>query len=326
MTSPTNAKQLWWLQNISFFLCAGVFLTFGLCSPKFLEFNNLVNILIQSSSVAIVAIGMTFVLLTGGIDLSVGSVMFLSAVVAGKMTLAGMPISTALAVIVLIGLFYGLINALFVTRLRIMAFIVTLSTLYAGRGLGLMISRTRAMNLPEAFLRIGSARLLGIPFPILVFVAVLVSAHLVLTQTPLGRQIYAIGYDVNSARKAGINVNRILVVVYVLCGFCAALGGIVSVAQLGAVSPTFGNQREFVAVAAAVLGGTSLFGGRGQVFPGTVLGAVLIQAVENGLVIINVDPYVYPLITSSIIFLAVLIDSVRHAQVQKLSRRKIRPA
>jgi ribose transport system permease protein len=112
--------------------------------------------------------------------------------------------------------------------------------------------------------------------------------------------------------------------VYVISGGCAAVGGIVSLAQLGAVSPTFGLNKEFGAIAAAVLGGTSLFGGRGKVFPGTLLGAVLIQSVENGLVIVNADPYLYPLITSAIIFLAVLIDSARTGLLAKWSRRRIR--
>jgi len=147
----------------------------------------------------------------------------------------------------------------------------------------------------------------------------------VLTRTPFGRQIYAVGNDADGARKAGINVTRILFAVYVICGVCAALSGLVSLTQTGAVSPSFGQQKEFTAIAAAVLGGTSLFGGRGSVFPGTVLGAVLIQTVENGLVILNADPYLYPLVTSGIIFAAVLLDSVRARLLEKLNRRRVRP-
>jgi ribose transport system permease protein len=165
---------------------------------------------------------------------------------------------------------------------------------------------------------------MGIPLPVLVSLLVLVAAQFVLKRTPFGRHVYAVGNDPEGAVKAGLETRRILAAVYVISGFCAALGGIVSVAQLGAVSPTFGKEREFAAISAAVLGGTSLFGGRGQVFPGTVLGAVLIQTVETGLNIINADPYVYPLIMGTIIFLAVLIDSLRHRQLEKLSRRKIR--
>lgn len=324
MTSGRSHLLLLALNSAPLLLFIGVFVVFGSLSPKFLEPQNLVNILIQSSSTGIVAIGMTFVLLTAGVDLSVGAIMFVAAAVAGKLMLNGAPLWLALAMIVLIGLAGGLINAFFITRLRIVAFIVTLATLYLGRGFALWLTQTRAMNLPDSLLLLGTTRLAGVPLPVLILASILLIAHQVLTRTPFGRQIYAVGQNVEAARKAGLNTGRILASVYVISGFCAAVGGIVSLAQLGAVSPTFGTNKEFSAIAAAVLGGTSLFGGRGQVFPGTLLGAVLIQTVENGLVILNADPYLYPLITSAIIFLAVLIDSVRTGLLAKWSRRRIR--
>lgn len=302
-----------------------VLIVFSLLSPRFFAGNNFLNILIQSASTAIVATGMTFVLLTAGIDLSVGSVMFVSAAVAGKMVLGGQPLWLACAAIFLTGVLAGAINAAFITRLKIIPFIVTLATLYFGRGLGLWITETRAMNLPESMLRIGAARIVGIPFPVLMLGIVVLIAHLILTRTTFGRQIYALGNDADAARKAGIQTERIKFAVYVISGLCAAIGGLVSIAQLGAVSPSFGNQREFAAIAAAVLGGTSLFGGRGAVLPGTLLGALLIQTIENGLVIINADPYLYPLVMSAIIFLAVLLDSLRNKQLRHSQRRTIRP-
>ncbi len=302
-----------------------VLVVFSMLSPQFLAGNNFLNILIQSASTAIVATGMTFVLLTAGIDLSVGSVMFVSAAVAGKMVLSGQPLWLACAVILVTGILFGAINALFITRLRIIPFIVTLATLYFCRGLGLWITETRAMNLPESMLRIGAARIAGIPFPVLMLGIVIVIAHVTLTRTSFGRQIYALGNDADAARKAGIQVERIKFAVYVISGLCAAIGGLVSIAQLGAVSPSFGSQREFAAIAAAVLGGTSLFGGRGAVLPGTLLGALLIQTIENGLVIVNADPYLYPLVMSAIIFLAVLLDSLRNKQLRHSQRRTIRP-
>ena len=146
---------------------------------------------------------------------------------------------------------------------------------------------------------------------------------MVLRETPFGRQIYAVGADPEAAAKAGIDVRRIVFAVYCICGFCAAIGGIVSASQVAAASSTFGYQKEFPVIAAAVLGGTSLFGGRGGVL-GTVFGAVLIQTVENGLVMINADPYLYPLVISAIIFIAVLIDSLRTDMLEKLERRMIR--
>ena len=324
MKASRHRPLLLALNSAPLLLFAGVFLVFGSLAPRFLQTQNLVNILVQSSSTAIVAIGMTFVLLTAGVDLSVGAIMFVAAAVAGKLMLSGAPLWLALAMIVLIGLLAGLLNALFITWLRIVPFIVTLATLYLGRGFALWLTQTRAMNLPDSFLLLGTTRLAGVPLPVWTLAAVLLLAHLVLTRTPFGRQIYAVGHNIEAARKAGLNTGLILASVYVISGFCAAVGGIVSLAQLGAVSPTFGTNKEFSAIAAAVLGGTSLFGGRGQVFPGTLLGAVLIQTVENGLVIVNADPYLYPLITSAIIFLAVLMDSVRTGLLAKWSRRRIR--
>jgi ribose transport system permease protein len=285
--------------------------TFASLSPRFLDAANLVNIVVQASSVGIVATGMAFVLLTAGIDLSVGAVMFVSAAVAGKLAVAGAPLPVVFGTILLVGALGGAVNASFVTKAGVKAFVVTLATLYVGRGLGLFITQTRALNLPESVLQVGSARLLGVPAPAVVLALVLAAAHLVLTRTPFGRHVYAVGHDPAAARRAGLPTDRILFVVYVLCGTLAALGGAVAVARLGAVSPTFGREREFAAVAAAVLGGVSLFGGRGSVLPGVLIGALLVQTVENGLVIVNADPYLYPLVMAGVIFLAVLLDSAR---------------
>lgn len=304
-------------------LFGGVFVVFGSLSPKFLELQNLCNILLQSSSMAIVATGMTFVLLAAGVDLSVGSVMFAAVAVAGKMIFHGAPLWLAFLAAMGVGVAAGAVNAGFIIGLRIVAFIVTLAMLFIGRGFGLWLTSTRAMNMPEAVTRLGAARLGGVPVPVIIFAWTCLAAHLVLTGTPFGRQVYAVGQDAEAARKAGLNVAGILFAVYVIAGFCAALSGLVSLTQTGAVSPSFGQQRELNAIAAAVLGGVSLFGGRGSVLPGAVLGAVLIQTVENGLVILNANPYSYPLVTSAIVFVAVATDSLRSNLVARMNRRRI---
>lgn len=322
--SFANRPLLLALNNAPVVLFVVVLALFGAWSPKFLSPANLLNIVIQASPTAIVAIGMTFVLLTAGVDLSVGAIMYVAAAVGGKLVLAGAPFAWVLLAMLAFGLACGAVNAFLITRLGIIAFIATLGTQYLERGFGLWFTETRAMNLPERYTWLASADVAGVPLPIVLFALVLGTAHFTLARTPFGRQVYAVGQDVNAARKAGVNTRRILAAVYLIAGGCAAVGSILSLAQLGAVASTFGVNKEFAAIAAAVLGGTSLFGGRGKVFPGTVLGALLIQSVEGGLVILNADPYLYPLITSGIIFVAVLTDSIRNAMLARLGRRKIR--
>ena len=323
MSAPNSRPLLRLLDLAPVALFAAVLLVFGLISDKFLTADNFTQILVQSSSTAVVATGMTFVLLTAGVDLSVGAIMFVGAGIAGKMALAGQPLPLCLLVMLGVGLLGGAVNALLLTRLKLVAFIATLATLYIGRGAGRWITQTRAINLPDSFLALGSAKWLGVPLPLWIAGAVILLAQLVLSNTPFGRQLYALGNNPEAAQKAGLNTTRLLASVYVLCGLCAGLGGILALSQLGSVSPKFGELYEFDAITAAVLGGTSLFGGRGRVFPGTVLGAVLLKSMFNGLVIVQADPYLYPLITSAIIFVAVLLDSLRSRLLAHWGRRKI---
>lgn len=313
------------LRNVPIFMFLGTFLIFGLLSPRFLEVQSLENIAKQASYIGIIAVGMTFVLLTGGIDLSVGSNMYVSAVAAGLL-MQRFPISPVVALLVClaVGLIFGLVNAFAVTRLHIIPFVVTLATQFAGRGLGWMLSQSRAVAFPQSVTGLGAAQLLGIPGPIVIFAGVVLAAWVVLARTTLGRQIYAVGHEVEAARKAGINTRRVQATAYCLCGILASLGGFVSVAQLGNVNSGFGEMVEFQAIAAAVLGGTSLFGGIGNVFPGTVLGALLIQMVWAGLVATRTDLYLQPLIAAAIIFLAVLLDSIRNTVLAKMGRHNIR--
>jgi ribose transport system permease protein len=293
---------------------------FGALSPRFLTADNLINILVQSSSAAVVAVGMTFVLLTGGIDLSVGMTMFLGAALCGRLVAAGWPVAAAVAVMLAVGPACGLLHAGCIAGLRMVPFVVTLATQFVFRGSGLWVSQTRAINLPDSLRQVATGRVLGVPVPVLVMAGVVTVFHLVLVRTAFGRHLLAVGHDPEAARKAGVGVRGVLTGAYVACGLCAAVGGLVSLAQLSAVSPTFGRGRELDAIAAAVLGGTSLFGGRGNVFPGAVLGAVLVQTVYNGLNLVNADPYSYPVVTSSIILLAVGLDAWR-ARRQRPVRR-----
>jgi len=311
------------LQNAPLIAFAVVVVIFATLSDRFLTLANFTNIVTQSSHIAIMAIGMTFVLLTAGIDLSVGAVMYVG-VATLALFLGDLPVVVAFPLIALLGLALGAINGFFVVQLRgLHPFIITLAALFILRGVALYLTDTRMVFVAEPIMSLGRTSYLGVPWAIWMFAGVFLAAWVILRQTPFGRQVYAVGQDPTAAAKAGINVPLVLFAVYCICGLCAALGGLVSIAQVAAASSTFGFQKEFPVIAAAVLGGTSLFGGRGSVI-GTVFGAILIQTVENGLVMTNANPYIYPLVTATIIFLAVLIDSQRTRILETMNRRTIR--
>lgn len=323
-----NARQLnLWTLNLApvlLLVAIGVALEMISDNGRFLDSRNLLNIVLQCSSTAIAAVGMTLVLLTAGVDLSMGNLMLLSAAVTGQLIVRGTSLPFALLAGILVGIAGGFVNGLLIARLKLTPFIATLGTYFVMRGLGLWLTQTRQINLPDEVTSWGASRLVGVPVPVIVLGLVCLAAHAFLQFTPWGRQVYAIGYDPVAAQRAGIPVRTILLFLYVLCGICAALSGFVAMSQTGAVSPTFGDRRELAAIAAAVLGGTSVFGGRGRVLPGTLLGAILFQTIENGLVMINASPLLYPMILSSVIFLAVLLDTCRSRWIERLSRRRIR--
>lgn len=313
------------LKHISILLFILLFIIFGILSPRFFTAKNFENILTSASYIGIIAIGMTCVLLTGGIDLSVGSNMYVSgAVLSVLINTYNLPVPLAMAGCLFIGFLFGGFNAFAVTKLHIVPFVVTMSTLTAGRGIGLLITHSYSQDFPESVTSFSVYKLLNmIPLPIVTFAIVVFIAWLFLEQTRTGRQIYAVGNDIEAAKKAGINTTPIIASTYIISGICASLGGFVSITQLNRMNPNFGSGDEFDAIAAAVLGGASLFGGIGSVFPGTVLGTVMIQMIQAGLVFTQVDLYIQPLVMAGIIFLAVLIDSFRNTQLRKLERRHI---
>ncbi len=323
MGSKENIGKLV-LKNIPILLFVLVFVIFGIFSPKFLSVASFSNIILNSSYVGIIGIGIMFVLLTAGIDLSVGSVMYLAAASTGLL-ISEMHVPTALGVLggICVALLVGLINAFCIIKLDILPFITTLGTMTAGRAVGTWMTQSESVNLPKAITSLGSQKVLGIPAAILLFLLIALIAAIFLAKTQLGRQIYAVGNDPEEARKAGISNKKALFTVYMLCALLAGIGGIISVAQIGIVNAAFGKGEEFNAIAAAVLGGTSLAGGSGKV-QGTILGAVMIQMIQSGLVYMQVDMYIQPLISAAIIFIAVFLDSIRGRYVRKAEARNIR--
>jgi ribose/xylose/arabinose/galactoside ABC-type transport system permease subunit len=235
-----------------------------------------------------------------------------------------MPVWVALVGCLAVGLAFGVFNAIAVTRLGIVPFVATLVTMIAGRGIGLLVTKSVQVDFPDQITLLASVRVFGVlQLNILIYALVVVVASVYLRRTAAGRRLYAVGNDPEAARKAGLSTARITAASYVVCGVCAALGGFVSIAQLGRVPAGFGRGSEFDAIAAAVLGGVSLFGGVGSVFPGAVLGAVMIQMIQAGLVYTRVDLYIQPIVMGGIIFFAVALDAFRNGQLKKLGRRNI---
>lgn len=313
------------VRHATYVIFAAVLIYYGLQAPAFIMPESLANIVKQSSFIGIAAIGMTFVLLTGGIDLSVGSVMFLAPLIAGYvMRELGVPVPAGFAVAIGAGLVMGMINAFFIVWLKVIPFIVTLATLFLFRGFGTWLTSSTAFDFNDDFRAFGLSSVAGIPTPIIVFAVVGMIAHLVLAHSTFGRQVYALGNDREAARKAGVNTSLVEAKVYVICSVCAAISGFVLIAQIGRLDAGFGEGREFDVIAAAVLGGASLFGGVGSIF-GAVIGATLIQTVKLGLVFTGVNLYLQPMVQGLIIMLAVLADGIREKRLQALQKRQIRP-
>ncbi len=279
----------------------------SLLSERFLRPTNLVNVLRQASINGIVSVGMTMVILTGGIDLSVGSVLALSAVICADMLKKGLPVPLAVAMALGIGAALGTINGLIITRGRIPPFIATLGMLTVARGLTLMYTQGQPITgLPAAFRFIGAGSLGPIPMPIVLFGLTFIIGFVILSRTRLGEYIYVLGDNPQAARLAGVPTERITVLVYAIAGLCAALAGLVLIARLDSAQPIIGQGYEFNAIAAVVVGGTSFAGGEGGL-GGTLLGALLIETLDNGLNLLNVSALWEQVVKGIVIALALLL-------------------
>ena len=280
----------------------------SIITPKFLTITNIINVLTQVSVNAIIAVGMCFVILTGGIDLSVGSTLAVSGAIAASMFYKGANVFTAMVVALIIGALIGLFNGIIISKGRIQAFIVTLASMTIFRGVTYVYTEgTPISGLSESFMIIGNDKILGIPLPVIIMFLVLFIAWYLLSQTRYGRYVYALGGNEDSSRLSGINTDKIKTLVYVICGATAALSGIIVTSRIGSASPNAGVGFELDAIAAVVLGGTSLAGGEGSVI-GTILGAMIIGVLNNGLNIMNVSPFYQSIVKGFVILLAVMLD------------------
>ncbi len=294
--------------------------------PGFLTMENLLNIASQIAVIAIVAIGLTMVIITGGIDLSVGSLIALSAVLAalfirdaagglqagaGGMTLACL---AAMAICGAVGGFSGLM----VTRFRVPPFIVTLAMMLMCSGLAFSLAEGQSIAaIPDGFIWLGRGTgLLGLPNAVWLMLILYGGAHALMTQTRIGRHLYAVGGNREAALLSGIRVGRVLLFAYIMSGLLAGLGGVVMASQLKSGSPTYGSMYELYVIAAAVVGGTSLRGGQGRMF-GTLIGAFTIAVIQNGMNLLNVESYTQKIVLGFVILAAVLLDRVRRKSGQE---------
>lgn len=280
---------------------------FAALAPQFLSVDNFVNIAISIAVIGILAVGMTFVILTGGIDLSIGSVAALAGVAAAIVSLKfGVLIGFAAALVVGIGC--GILSGAFVAYFRVPPFVVTLAILTIARGLAFILSEGRSIgNLPEDFSRLGKASVFGVPLSVLIMLATFAAGWFVLKHTTFGRYVYAVGSNAEASFLAGINVKAVTFRVYLLNGLLVGLAAIVLASRLGAGVPNSGLQYELDVIAAVVVGGTSLSGGRGSVVQ-TLLGTIFIGILNNGLNLRGTDPYLQKIWLGAVILLAVLFD------------------
>lgn len=282
-------------------------------SDAFLSFTNLFNVARQVSMTAIVAAGMTLVIITAGIDLSVGSVVALAGAIAAGFLRDTHSVMIALLAALAVGVVLGLFNGLLITKGRLPDFIVTLATMAIARGLTLQYTKGHPIAVATKSFKVFGAGFVGpIPVPIIIMVGVFLVVHALLRLTRFGRYTYAVGGNANASRLSGINVNYVKLMVYVLSGVLAAVTAVILTARLGSAEPTAGGGMELDAIAAVILGGTSLAGGQGGV-AGTLIGALIMGVMDNTLNLMNVSPFWQEVAQGSIILVAVLADNKLNA-------------
>ena len=287
----------------------GICIVLGILSDRFLTISNLTNVARQVSINAILASGMTLVIITGGIDLSVGSLVAFTG--CSALLAMGLPGSDFIGIFtgLLAGAAAGFLSGILVSYGRVPPFIATLAMLIMARGTALAMTSGQPIVRSGLYLVLGEGFLGPIPVPIFIMVLVLLAGHFILSQTPMGSSIYAIGGNEEAARLSGIKINRIKVMVYVSSGLCSAIAGIVLAARLSSAQPNTGVGFELDAIAAVVLGGTSLMGGTGGIW-GTLIGAFIIGVLNNGFNLLNVSPYYQLIAKGAIIIIAVLVDQI----------------
>lgn len=297
-----------WLAVLGGILLLGF--VFSQLNPAFLQLRNLQNIIVQAAATGVMAIGMTFVIMTAGIDISVGGILFLTLVIATQLSLGlhldSFPVLIYLTAILLGGMM-GLVNGLIINYVRINPLITTLATLSVFRGIAIHITEAKIIIPPESARFLGIGKIAEIPVPFIVAILVTGIGILVLKYTRFGRYALAVGASLRSAKESGLPVRAVLILAYTIAGLCAGLGGMILLGRVGAVQTDMGIGIEFTVITAVVLGGTLLSGGRASML-GSLLGAIFLVMIDNGLNMVRVSAFVYDIVRGGVLVSAVLID------------------
>ncbi|QSV17367.1 ribose ABC transporter permease [Photobacterium ganghwense] len=303
----------WLIEQKSLIALIFLIVVVSFLNPNFFTVDNILNILRQTSVNAIIAVGMTLVILTAGIDLSVGSVLALCGAFAASLIAMEVPVLVAVPTALLAGAALGAISGMIIAKGKVQAFIATLVTMTLLRGVTMVYTDGRPIStgftdVADSFAWFGTGYALGIPVPIWLMAIVFAAAWYLLNHTRFGRYIYALGGNESATRLSGINVDRVKIGVYAICGLLAALAGIIVTSRLSSAQPTAGMGYELDAIAAVVLGGTSLAGGKGRIM-GTLIGALIIGFLNNALNLLDVSSYYQMIAKAVVILLAVLVDN-----------------
>ncbi|MBD8511550.1 ribose ABC transporter permease [Photobacterium sp. 2_MG-2023] len=319
LSQPTEAREkkwfskAWLIEQKSLIALLLLIAVVSFLNPNFFTADNILNILRQTSVNAIIAVGMTLVILTAGIDLSVGSVLALCGAFAASLIAIEVPVLIAVPTALLAGAALGAISGIIIAKGKVQAFIATLVTMTLLRGVTMVYTDGRPVSTgftdtADAFAWFGTGYVLGIPVPVWLMVVVFAAVWYLLNHTRFGRYVYALGGNESATRLSGINVDRVKIGVYAICGLLAALAGIIVTSRLSSAQPTAGMGYELDAIAAVVLGGTSLMGGKGRIM-GTLIGALIIGFLNNALNLLDVSSYYQMIAKAVVILLAVLVDN-----------------
>lgn len=290
---------------------------FSAFNPNYFSSTNLINILVASSLVGLVAIGETYLIIAGLNDLSTGSVAAFASVIAAVLSAKGMPFGIVVIITLVVGIGIGFINAIAVNKIKLEPFIATLATMSIMRGFAYIVCDGKPVYIMnETFIKFGSKRLIGIPIPVIILIIAFIIFGIILSKTSFGRSIYVIGGNKDAARLAGLNPQKITNILYMITGALSALGGIILAARMNSGQPAASVGLEFDAITAAVLGGTAFSGGVGTIF-GTVLGVLILQGFNTGLIMLNVPAFWQNVARGLLLLIALTFDYVR-----KINREK----